>query len=216
MDTLLISPWLIILIESKNYSGLLFFDKHSNQLIRTIGAIEEGFPNPLLQVQRQVQQLKNWLALHKLPPIPIEYIVTISQSKTIIKSNHPEIFHNVVHDEQVMGKIGALEKCYPTPMANEKTIRKIIKLILKEDAPLSSNILEAWKYLPLEIIPGVACPFCHKIPMTRIFSTWYCPFCKSESKSAHIQAVSDYFLLMSSTITNRQCRSFLSPFKKNL
>ncbi len=67
MDTVLLSPQLIFVIETKNITGTLFFDKNSNQMIRTIDNVEEGFPNPLLQVQRQTHQLKNWLLQHKLP-----------------------------------------------------------------------------------------------------------------------------------------------------
>jgi hypothetical protein len=45
--------------------------------------------------------------------------------------------------------------------------------------------------------------------MKRVFSKWICPHCQSSSKDAHIQAIHDYFFLISSTISNKQCRDFL-------
>jgi hypothetical protein len=209
IDTVLLSTQLILAIETKNISGTLFFDKNSNQMIRKINDVEEGFSNPLLQVQRQTHQLKNWLLQHKFPPIPIEYLVTISQPKTILKSNHPQIFNKVIHTDQVVDKIISIEKSYPSHIVDEKGIRRISKMLIKEDTSSSNNILASWGITPQEIITGVACPACHRIPMIRLFSTWYCPSCKEESKDAHIQALKDYFLLMGSTITNKQCREFL-------
>ena len=209
MDTVLLSRNLIFAIETKNISGTLFFDKNSNQMIRTIDDVEEGFSNPLLQVQRQTHQLKNWLLQHKFPPIPIEYLVTIRQPKTILKSNQPQIFNKIIHTDHVIDKIISIEKGYPSHIVDEKTIRKISKALIKEDTSESNDILESWRISPQEIITGVACPACHRIPMIRLFSTWYCPSCKEESKDAHIQAIKDYFLLMGSTITNKQCREFL-------
>ena len=178
-------------------------------MIRTLDGVEEGFPNPLLQVQRQTQQLKNWLLQHKFPPIPIESLVTISQPKTILKSNQPQIFNKIFHTEHVVDKITSIEKGYSSHIVDEKGIRRISKMLVKEDTSLSNNILASWGITPQEITTGVVCPACHKTPMIRLFSTWYCPSCKEESKVAHIQAIKDYFLLMGTTITNKQCREFL-------
>jgi hypothetical protein len=44
MDTLLLSPQFIVLIESKNIYGHLFFDSHTKQVIRTFDGKKEGFP----------------------------------------------------------------------------------------------------------------------------------------------------------------------------
>ena len=141
IDTVLLSTKLIFAIETKNYSGTLYFDKDSKQMIRRMDDVEEGFPNPLLQVQRQTHQLKNWLLQHKFPPIPIESLVTISQPKTILKSNQPEIFKKIFHTEHVVDKIISIEKGYSSHIVDEKGIRRISKMLVKEDTSLSNNIL---------------------------------------------------------------------------
>lgn len=47
LDTLLISPYFILILEVKNISGTLIFDDHFKQLIRVTPEKEEGFgPDP--------------------------------------------------------------------------------------------------------------------------------------------------------------------------
>ena len=45
--------------------------------------------------------------------------------------------------------------------------------------------------------------------MERIFRGWGCPACKTISRTAHLQAIKDWFMLVSDTMTNRECRDFL-------
>ncbi|HEU5141363.1 MAG TPA: nuclease-related domain-containing protein, partial [Bacillales bacterium] len=68
LDTLLVSPSFILILEVKNISGTLHFDNTFHQLIRTIEDRKEGFNDPLLQVEHQKTQLANWLSQHKFPP----------------------------------------------------------------------------------------------------------------------------------------------------
>lgn len=209
IDTLLLSPQLIFSIETKYISGTLTFDIHSGQMIRTYGDREEGFPNPIEQAKRHVIQLRNWMHKHKFPDIPIEYLVTISQPQTILKSNHIDTFKKVIHTEQVVNRIQSIDKRYRTDVIDEKMIRKISKTLIKKDISASNNILKSWNISPSEIVLGVECPFCHAIPMDRVHGKWCCSVCKEVSKDAHIQAITDYFLLLNETITNKQCRDFL-------
>lgn len=56
MDHLVLSSWFALLIESKNIYGHLYFDPDSKQLFRTYENQKEGFPDPILQVKRQMKQ----------------------------------------------------------------------------------------------------------------------------------------------------------------
>lgn len=57
IDTLLISPKFILMLEVKNIAGKLFFDQEFHQLVRTLNDKEEVFPDPILQVKRHETQL---------------------------------------------------------------------------------------------------------------------------------------------------------------
>ena len=87
IDTLILAPSFITAAEIKNISGTLFFEKHSQQVIRQSSKGEDGFSNPLLQVQRHKVQLQGWMEKMKLPELPIELLVIISSNSTIIKTN---------------------------------------------------------------------------------------------------------------------------------
>ena len=209
IDTLLLSSQLIVILETKNIYGKLFFDKNSKQLIRKVDEVEDGFSNPTEQAKRQSFQFKNWLIKHKFPAIPIEYFATISNPQSIIKSNDEKLFNHVCHSEHVVAKILLLEKSYSMIITDEKTIRKIRKTIIKENNPPKHNVLKSWGISRTEIIHGVECTNCHRFPMKRNYSTWFCPYCMAVSKEAYIQAIKDYFLLIDSFITNKACREFL-------
>lgn len=209
IDTLLLSKHLFFLLEIKNYSGTLTYDKNSKQLIQNYNNTEKGYPNPIQQAQRQLYQLRDWLEHHKFPPIPIEYLISISQAKTILKSNDPAIFKKIMHADHIVNRIKEIEPDYPSLVLDEKTLRKISKTLLKENTSSSPSILEKWNIIKTEVLPGVICPQCHKLPMLRVSSAWYCQFCKSTSKDAHIQAIQDYFWLLGDSISNKQCRDFL-------
>ncbi|MDM5340322.1 nuclease-related domain-containing protein [Fictibacillus enclensis] len=86
LDTLLISPYFILILEVKNISGTLIFDDHFKQLIRVTPEKEEGFPDPILQVERHRDQLSGWLSGQKLEKVPIETLVVISYPNTVIKN----------------------------------------------------------------------------------------------------------------------------------
>ncbi|MBM7659421.1 hypothetical protein JOC85_000188 [Bacillus mesophilus] len=57
IDYLIISKSFILVIEVKNIFGTLLFDPEFNQCIRISQDKEEGFKDPILQVERQKNQL---------------------------------------------------------------------------------------------------------------------------------------------------------------
>ncbi|WP_084028893.1 nuclease-related domain-containing protein [Bacillus sp. J33] len=75
------------IIEVKNYSGTLYFEPMSDQVIQKHGQQEEVIPNPVSQVLRQVSQFKEWLLKERCPAIPIEHFVVISYPATYIKTD---------------------------------------------------------------------------------------------------------------------------------
>ena len=83
------------------------------------------------------------------------------------------------------------------------------RLLLKHHTEADFPILEQYNIMKDEILRGVICPHCGKLPIMKVHGNWYCSYCKSKSKEAHIQALKDYQLLFGSTITNSQLRDFL-------
>ncbi|WP_188207512.1 nuclease-related domain-containing protein [Alkalibacillus aidingensis] len=52
MDTLLLNPAWMLIVEVKNMVGDIYFNQDTKQMLRTIEDYTEPFPDPLLQVQK--------------------------------------------------------------------------------------------------------------------------------------------------------------------
>lgn len=212
LDTLIISPKFILIVEVKNISGKLFFDSDFKQLIRTVDEKEEPFPDPILQVERQSYQLLKWLRLHKYNYIPIEPIVVVSSTRAILRTSpdNQEIFDKVLLNSRLPAKIEKLSKMHQKEYYRPNIIQKLSKKILSEHTPLERNILLQFEITEREIVKGVQCPNCVISIMQRARGKWVCPACELLSKDAHISALEDYMLLFAPTINNKQLRHFLN------
>lgn len=211
LDTLILSPHFLLIVESKNISGSLLFDRSSKQLIRTKEGKEDGFLDPLAQVNHQCRHLKRWLEHHKIKSCPIESLIVISSPSTILKTTpgHQSIFQKVTHAVHLVDKIKELEHRYPDPALTPYLLQKLSKLFLQSHSPLEVNVLKHYGIHPKDLIKGVICPSCSSVPMLRKYNHWYCPICNLKCDQAHIQAIEDYFHLISPKITNKKCREFL-------
>ncbi|EIJ80702.1 nerd domain-containing protein [Bacillus methanolicus PB1] len=210
IDTLLLSSTFALILEVKNISGTLIFDRTFNQLIRITGDKEESFPDPLSQVYNQHYQFKNWMEKRKIPELPIEYLVVISNSSSIIKiSGNSNIYRKICPVGDLLRRINEISKIYKSIIITQKEIRRISQFLLKNHSEPSYDITQIYGISKKEISTGVQCPSCFTMPMIRKHGTWECPLCQTRSKTAHVQALQDYFLLIDSSITNKQFRDFL-------
>lgn len=210
IDFLLITSRFILIIEAKNISGELVFDQQG-QLIRTINDKTEGFSDPVAQAQSHQRCLRKWLAAHHFAPLPIDYLVTISQPSTIIKMERtdPQIRRRVRPAPSLYDFIQSLNQTFRKEMIDPKALKKLSKLLLKKHTPLQPDLLKEYNLTEKDILTGVHCPKCAAIPMVPLKGIWKCLTCYTYSKDAYTQAIEDYFLLISPTITNSQLREFL-------
>ncbi|CAH0346375.1 nuclease-related domain-containing protein [Bacillus sp. CECT 9360] len=211
MDSLIISKYFALIIEIKNISGALYFDRTFNQLIRTINDKEEGFPDPILQVKRQQRELVSWMEVEKFTPLPVEYLVIISNPSTVIKlkSGYSREYEKICHSADLENKIKELENKYSKEAISQKELKKISRLLIREHSPHNPNVLETYTIPREHLLTGTICPICSHLPMIRKIGFWLCPSCNSPSKHAHIQALNDYFHLIKPYIKNTESRDFL-------
>ncbi len=208
LDTLLLSTSFILILEVKNIVGTLFFDTDFHQLIRTQDDQEEAFPDPHLQIRRQQQQLKMWLTKHKLPDIPIESLVVIGNSQSIVRTTSNRILPRVIRRESIPFKIKELEKNYRINRHSDKDIKRAIRLLKRMHTPQERSVLTQFQLTIEEIKRGVLCPRCNYLPLRRIPAMWHCLACNQKTRTAHIDALKDYSLLISETITSAEARAF--------
>jgi hypothetical protein len=211
MDLLILTQSFALIIEVKNISGKLKFEKGSKQMIREYNLVEEGLQNPILQVKRHRIQFLDWLNKMYIKALPVEYLVVISKTSTIIETtpDNMQIFDHLIYAESLIDKIEELENKYPNPRLNKKNIATLSETLLKEHLFTIPDILQTYKIPPSQLFTGVQCPCCKKYAMKYISANWLCPNCKCSSKKAHLQALDDFFFLINRTMTRKQFRDFL-------
>lgn len=220
MDLLLISSKFALIIEVKNISGKLKFEKGSDLVIKEFNNLEEGIDNPIQQVKRHHLQFNNWLKFYQFKGIPVEHLVVISKTSTIIETtpDNQQIFQKILYAESLLDKIRELEEKYQKPRITKNTLTHLSDTLLQAHHIYIPDILQKYHLSQTDLIPGVQCTNtkCKCYPMKYISAAWRCITCKETSKTAHIPAVSDYFLLYNPTITRKQFADFLqidSPIK---
>ncbi|NMD70072.1 NERD domain-containing protein [Bacillus sp. DNRA2] len=218
MDTLLISPYFFLIIESKHIAGTLIFEKDSTQMIRELDGIKQGFTNPIVQVARHKVKLIDWLTKHKIPKVPIEDLVGIADRRTLIVTTHDnkQIYQKLIYADVILQKIRQFESIFTEKILTNRQIQQIKKLLLKSHTPVSPTILKKYNINPTELKKGIQCPECGQFHMTRETQNWYCAICKTYNRNAHIKAVEEYFLIFATEISNKQFREFVLLCSRNI
>jgi hypothetical protein len=210
IDNLLYHSTHIICTEVKYMTGELTIDRKSGQMIQRVENKQIGYEDPMMQAEFQVRQLRAWLAKYGFPSIPIEPLVMMSNPNCIVRiGGDPEALYRVCRGRQIMYRIEDFSYKYKNEILTPPMLKKLGRLLLKEDCEPRFDIEKIYKILRSELRPGVHCPDCRFLGMTYYQGSWFCPRCKCKSRDAHMPALRDYFLLHGSEITNQQFREFL-------
>jgi ribosomal protein L37AE/L43A len=212
IDTLILHSSFILVLEVKNISGEIYIDSIYNQMLRTKDGNTDVFPDPILQANKQADELKKWLDENKLPSIPIEFLVVFTNSKTLIKntSNDQDVYTKLIRNTKLTNRILHYCRKYPEQVFSNKELIKLSKKIIKHHEPQNQDILSMFNLTEEDIQKGVYCSACKKFAMERVSGKWRCKLCKYSNKDAHIEALTDYALLYKSTISNGEMRRFLN------
>lgn len=209
IDALLLSSKWILILEGKNHSGTLRFEK--NQMIQEVNNTKEVYENPISQANRHRILLRYLFGKEKVPKIPIENFVVVCKTSTeiIISSGYTEAENKVIKASDLLWKIEGLEHNFKKEYLNPKEIERVRELLLKKHTPNRMEILKKFEIAEANVTTGVQCPSCSFIPMTYERQKWICPSCHFSSKDAYIKAINDYFLIVKTSITNEELRRFL-------
>jgi hypothetical protein len=210
IDTLLLTHTFALVIETKYMTGELEFDEKNNQLIQRTEEKQKGYDDPLLQAQFQVRRLREFFKQHKLPSLPIEYLIMMSHANAVLKTEHgSEARKRVCRSSRVVFKVEEFSHKYRLPALDQQMIKKISKLLLKKHTEDSFDIEELYRIPRSGLLKGVHCPECRYLGLVYYQGSWRCPKCKGKSRDAHLKALRDYYLLFGPSITNQQFREFL-------
>ncbi|GHH96817.1 nuclease-related domain-containing protein [Neobacillus kokaensis] len=210
IDTLLLTSRFALILEIKNMTGKLTFDTENEQFFQNKDGIEKGFSDPIAQAERHQKFVQQLLAKHNMPPVPVDYLVVISNSNALLafKGNNHKVIKRVCKSHSMLKRIPLYEQKYGNVKLTPKDLRKLSKLLVKLNTPPTKYILQNYGIKKSDLKFGVHCPTCDYLPLSRKKLKWYCPSCQSFSNNAHVYTLLDYFLLFDLKITNQLFREF--------
>lgn len=214
IDSLIISPYAIYIIESKNMEGTIIFDTALKQLIHIRSNNKaEGYKYPITQVEIVSYHLKYWFNKQKITVnFPIYYFVSIADTNTIIRVEGEEgpIKNVVSHVEDIPLRIMNIDdQLGKVKKENMQLRNKIVNQIIQKCVDFDYDVLEKYSIQKQDVLPGVHCSECGHLGLERILGRGRCRNCGAYSKKPYEKALYEYTLILDDTITNRKCRWFL-------
>lgn len=195
---------------------MLEFDQTTNQLIRHRGEEREKFGDPLSQIERQQYQLSLWLEKHNFPPLPIAGQVVLTHSNATLINATPSLMKKVTFHTNLPNKLQAIDDQKFQPLLDNLTYKKLSKVLIKKHTPDESSILHHFGIHYHMLRKGVICPRCAYLPMLQKHGNWICRNCGLYSKTAHLENLMDYKLLVGNIITNKMIRDFFLLSSSNV
>lgn len=204
MDTVVLTPYFIWLIEIKNIGGRIDIDESKQQMIRTNQeGLIESFKNPINQVERHAEFIKRKLRDFHMN-LPIEFAVIIVSDYTIIGSipKGAPIFHA----SGLQTELNKLSHKHREPKISrsqfEKLKTELLNMYQRKEWKAKVDVSKLRK--------GVLCKNCeYEHVMIFEYGSFKCVRCGFKSKDVYLEALSDYRYLWSEWISNRELREYL-------
>lgn len=205
LDTLLLTRSWACLLEVKNISGRSVIRDIPPQLVRiTKDGSEEALGSPFAQLDSHLMLFRDWLH-ERNTPIPVYGAVVFAYPSQMVETTaapHPILFPNSIPF--------FLRNLPAHPLLDEHELDRLSRQVLAAHAPYTQRPLCTMypQVSTQDIRTGVICPACGEIGMHWHERAWNC-VCKYISRTAHIEALHDWFLIFGGELTNEECRRFL-------
>ncbi|WP_194840803.1 nuclease-related domain-containing protein [Filobacillus milosensis] len=208
MDTLILFPNFFLIIEVKNYSGLIRYDVDSGLLTREKkDGVIERFDDPVAQARVQRHQLLKYLLSIHYPQVPIHTLTVFSNPKGILQIEGKT--NDLILSQRLLKRIPELRKYYKKNYLSISELESLGKTLAQHHKPYNRKIIERFNIDRVMIRNGVWCTKCKKRMMVREARSWHCKPCNHSDPNAHIQALIEYREIFGDTITNKEATEFL-------
>lgn len=185
IDTLIIHPETIFLLEVKNYEGVYFIEE--NRLYKENG---KEIKNPVLQLSRCEVLFRQWLQQHKLNCNLQSRIIFINPEFTLFNASR-EL--PIVLPTQINSFLKEMNKLTSKLMKKHEQLSELLLTDHKEDNPYSR--LPEYGYEQLH--KGVVCPKCHSFMAHFNKVKLICPGCRNTERIEEciVRSVEEFRLL---------------------
>ncbi len=206
IDSLIVTPYYAIILEMKNIGGHIKIRKNHPQLERTLASDQiDYYKNPLAQVVEITDLLQDFFEMKNIE-LPIYQIVIFKDANRSLQFDETEI--------PIIGLQELPHYIRTRPRDKMKLNNNQMEALLTEflNAHQDYNpfpITSKYFIEPKDIVPGVTCEKCHSFAVKKFYREWRCQKCGESTKVGHLNALSDFAMLIDRKITNKECRRFL-------
>lgn len=217
IDSLIIGPHCIFVVEIKNYVGTVTFDFILKQFTREHNGKITGFRNPITQASTNKLLLTEWLADRNITDIPIYPLVAISDPSTIIKviPEDRDISNVLMHGEYMSQQVMKIDQELEG-RRHGHLHQKVGSMVLGKCEVYNFDFRQKYGIDSKDILGGVQCPECGMLGMMRGYKYWECKHCGKTDSDAYMRALHDYLLLIKPSISNSECMQFLQMQSRHL
>lgn len=208
IDTLIITPYYLLVLEVKQISGTLFYKPSQHEFYRVHDNNQsENFSNPFDQAYRHQLFLEHLLKKWKVD-IPVTYAVIIANHRA--KLDHSLRDFPIFHLSGIPTFLENLNVEYPHSSAK-------ISFIQNKLTQLYSPLPPRRSIEQNRLRNGVLCRECRYVHvMYYQKGYWNCPVCCAKNKEALKETLHQYRVLISPRITNKEFRSFVKIENKEI
>jgi len=206
IDTLFLTPYYVLIVEVKNIAGHIKIRKNHPQFERTLSSGQtDYFKNPVSQIEEITDVFKDFLEMNdvKLPVYRAIVFKDANRSLQFEEMNIP-----IFSPQQLPHFIRTLPRdgCQLNPLE----LNRLIEALLNNHSDyLPLPIAKHFFIETRDIISGAICPECETFTVEKLFREWRCRNCGKISRTAYLEAMQDYALIIGNKITNREFRRFL-------
>lgn len=205
-DGLILTKRCVIVLDSKNVSDDLHFNKETGEFIRVNASGERLIlDDPVFQLKKNIQFLRLWLKDRKLD-VPVKGLIVFTAGNCIFHSKPPgALMCKTYQMNEFLYSI--LQSCPqdPTPLK----INKIKRLLVANHTPYARKPLCKTYHISYDDLrKGVYCANCRGYQVVRHKRNWICSDCGAKNAGAHHFALQEYFTFVDDTITNKDLRTF--------
>ncbi|TQR37156.1 NERD domain-containing protein [Lysinibacillus sphaericus] len=205
IDTILLCPQFILILEIKNVTGFLDFDESFHQFTRTTTEGDVvGMTNPIHQSRRHMEWMMGMLQQSRLE-IPVQYAVVLATKNAILSESLKG--HPIFHVSGLRYHLRKWLKQYNEVILDVDKLSLFATKLMSSHMPIKREIA-----IPVQdIIKGVLCVRCSNGQRMSYHSKkWACQRCGLIDQEAIFRTLEDYKLLMGDSLTNKSFCEFFA------
>lgn len=207
IDTLILFPSFILVIEVKNMKGQITIHRERKEMRRDM----EGFQDPVEQAERQMRLLRDWLDEHLDLKMPIVFLVVFTNKRCTLEF---DTFDSRIHEKVIRSTslLDAINLKRRTRREKELQLPELVRIgrgLTSANEERIPNYMKQFSLQYSDLQKGVRCPKCGRYFMIRSGLRWLCDYCSFHSYTAHESALREYATLIQTTISNTEARDFL-------